>query len=210
LPIKNKIDPKVIESPFTAILKKGIAEGVIPSRSVQARDWYRNQAKQISKINPPDLMKAEPDRYRQMVVPGRMYMFYYNPKMKKELPYYDGFPLIFPLDVYGDRFLGLNMHYLPPAYRAKLMDALYALANNRYDQTTKLQLSYRVLKAASATRYYKPCVKMYLKRNVVSKFLAVHSWEFDIALFLPTAQWNKAPASQVWADSVNKIKYGKT
>lgn len=206
----NKVKQQANETPFTTILRQGLAAGQIPGKTEAARQWYRAKAKTVTNINMPALMKAEPDRFRQMVVPGRMYMFYYNPKLKATLPYYDEVPLIFPLDVYGDRFLGLNMHYLPPVYRAKLMDALYALANNnRFDETTKIQLSYRLLKSASATRYFRPCVKMYLKRNVVSRFVNIHSDEFDIALMLPTQKFQKATTQQVWSDSVQQIQYGK-
>ena len=61
---------------------------------------------------------------------GKMYMFYYDAKTKDKLPYWDRFPLIFVLDVRPDRFWGVNLHYLPPLYRAKLMNALYKIQNN--------------------------------------------------------------------------------
>lgn len=195
---------------YTEILKQGVAAGIIPSRTDEARHWYRRTASRINSVNETELMRSDPTRFRQSVVPGRMYMFYYDPKLKDTLPYFDRFPLIFPLEVYPDRFLGINLHYLPLPYRAKIMDALYALANNtRYDATTKIQLSYRLLKAASGTKYYKPCIKMYLKKHVRSRFVSIAANEWDIAIWLPTDRFEKAQNTKVWSDSVNKIKYSK-
>lgn len=198
------------ENEFTRILADGVYRGIIPSRTKEAREWYRRKASGIGEVHEPTLMKSEPSRFRQMVVPGRMYMFYYDPKHKDTLPYYDRFPLIFPIDVRGDHFLGLNLHYLPPQYRAKLMDALYSLVNNnRYDETTKIQLSYRILKASANLKYFKPCIKKYLKRHVRSRFVAVAANEWDIALFLPLERFEKEPNTKVWSDSVQKIRFGR-
>ena len=49
----------------------------------------------------------------------RFNMFFYDPKpeQKKNLPYFDMFPLVFPLRRMGDGFTGINVHYLPPAFR---------------------------------------------------------------------------------------------
>jgi hypothetical protein len=62
-----------------------------------------------------------------------MYCFFYEAKNKDDpdvLPYWDRFPLIFPIDIKGDRLLSMNLHYLPPFHRAKLMDALYTTSNS--------------------------------------------------------------------------------
>jgi hypothetical protein len=61
---------------------------------------------------------------------GKMYTFFYDPKHKETLPYYDLFPLIFVVGPAAGGFLGINLHYLPPVLRAKLMDSLYQILNN--------------------------------------------------------------------------------
>ena len=92
-----------------------------------------------------------------------MYTFFYDPKTKKDLPYYDRFPLIFKIKNVSGGFLGINMHYLPPQLRARLMDALYPLVTNRkYDETTRLRLTYDVLNSAAKYRFFKPTIKKYL------------------------------------------------
>ena len=136
-----------------------------------------------------------------------MYMFKYDPKLKNELPYYDVFPLIFPIGPADGGFLGLNMHYLPLNYRAKLMDALYQTTNNKtFDETTKLKINYSILKKATVMNYYKPCIKHYLFGHVRSNFIYMKPEEWDIALFLPTARFMKATEKQVWADSRKLIR----
>jgi hypothetical protein len=192
---------------FEAILLDGVRKGQIPGRSQAARDWFRKRAKDFTGLQPSTLMTENKDRFRTRPQFGDMYMFYYDPKLKKKLPYYDTFPLIFKLEEYPDRFLGINLHYLHPTLRAKLMDALYSTATNRlFNEKTKLEISYAILKQAAKFRFFKPCIKMYLKSHVRSKFMKVLSSEWDIALMLPVEQFQKASKHKVWADSKEAIK----
>jgi hypothetical protein len=187
---------------FDEIIVKGVKTGQIPARTQDARDWYRKTAQKMRKINERELMRSDTDRLTNRPIIGNMYMFYYDPKWKEELPYYDRFPLIFPFQKAAGGFLGLNLHYLPPQSRAKLMDGLYEYANNpRYDETTKIKLNYQMLNQASQLRFFKPCIKHYLSDHVVSKFMYIYPSEWDIALFLDTAKFEKANRSQVYKDS---------
>ena len=86
------------------------------------------------------------------------------------------------------------------------MDALYSITSDkRYDENTKLRLSYSILKNANKYRYFKPCFKHYLSSQVNSKFIEIQSVEWDIALFLPTERFEKASKSRVFADSRKMI-----
>jgi hypothetical protein len=195
-------------SVFTTVLVDGLKAGQIPAREKKAREWYRDAAKGYQKINVnKNFLQEEKDRVKNTVVPGNMYMFWYMPKHKDTLPYYDKFPLIFPFAAERGRFWGLNLHYLPLDYRAILMDKLYDLASNsRYDESTKLKLSYQLLNSSSKYRYFKPCVKQYLTSHVASKFLYIYPSEWDVALFLPTEQFEKASKSKIHADSRSIIR----
>lgn len=191
---------------FDKLLATGIRSGQIPGRTQKARDWYRDLASRQGRVNEKRFVNADLDRVTQSPHPGSMYMYLYDPKTKEQLPFYDKFPLIFPFRVQGDRFWGLNVHYLPHTHRAKLMDSLYDLkTNSRYDDTTKLRMSYQVLSAASKFRFFKPCVKQYLFSHMQSKFVYVHPTEWDIALFLPLERFAKASKAQVWSDSRKRI-----
>ena len=190
---------------FDDLLTKGVRAGQIPARSSSAREWYRDRAKS-TRTTPSKLIRQDKARLANRVAIGKMYHFFYDPKHKATLPYYDRFPLIFPFKKVPGGFIGINLHYLPLRLRAKLMDALYDLAkDDRYDEKTKLRISYSILNSAAAYKYFKPCVKHYLSGHVKSRFLEVYSSEWDIALFLPTESFEKSSKGKVHSDSRKMI-----
>jgi hypothetical protein len=187
-------------SPFGSILSRGVSEGYIPAREQESRDWFRNQAQQVKKISDKDLYKSE--ILKSKPFPGFMYLFMYNPKHKQTLPYYDTLPLVFPFEVDGEGFTGINFHYLDLNSRAKLMDMLYNLVNNKkYDETTRLKLVYKTLKAVCKIPYYKACTKRYLYSQVRSRYILIPANEWDIALFLPLERFMKKPKTVVFSES---------
>lgn len=203
---------------FNDILLKGIRSGQAPGRSAAARDWYRTQAKEVTKSTKNRSqgdklireLRGDSDRRQDSkFMMGNMYLFAYDPKHKDTLPYYDRFPLIFPINKAKGGFLGLNMHYLPPILRAKLMDQLYTVLNNKkFDETTRLTASYKVLNGAAKFKEFGPCIKHYLNAHVRAKPAYINPSEWDIALFLPTQKFVGATANQVYADS-RKIARGR-
>lgn len=169
----------------------------------EARKWFRQVAKNFT-ITPGKLMSQGQGRMSSDPRVGHMYAFFYDPKHKETLPYYDKFPLIFMVGPAEGGFLGMNFHYLPFKHRAILMDALYDIASdNRYDERTKLRINYNVLKSASKFRQFKPTLKHYLTSHVKSGFLEIYSNEWDMAIMLPVAKFTKANARTVWRDSLN-------
>jgi len=193
---------------FDNILIQGARQGIIPARTVAARDWYRSAAGKLMSNITPGTFEKRTDEARKVssMEFGYMYAFKYDPKMKKELPYYDTFPLIFPVRIDSDGFLGINFHYLPPILRAKLMNALYStLTNKKYDDTTKVKISYSILQSASKYRYFKPMLKKYLRSHVRSQFLEIQVNEWDMAIFLPTESFRKADTGRVWEESRKQI-----
>ena len=193
-------------SKFDEILAQGVRAGQIPARTQDARDWFRNKARSTS-ATPESIVRGEKARYKNRVSMGKMYLFNYDPKTKATLPYYDRYPLIFPVQGAPGGFYGINMHYLPYVLRARLMDALYDLSSNqRYDERTKLRLSYGILKGAAKYKAFKPTFKRYLSSHVRSRFIEINSSEWDIALFLPLESFAKASKGSVWADSRKMAK----
>ncbi len=181
------------------------------SRRQEAREWFRKQAALVQNIDAARFFnRADRSRFQTFIQPqnvGQMFTFWYYAKHAKELPYWDRLPLIFPIEIYEDGFLGINLHYLPPTMRAKLMDSIYRLMNNsRYDKTTRLLMTYKVLKSAAKYRYFKPCVKRYLSSNVQSKLMRIEPTEWDSALMLPTERFVKARKQRVWAESVARLR----
>ena len=192
---------------FDEVLAKGIRAGQLPARSSSAREWFRNKAKSLGKVSDRKILTDDTDRLKNRTAIGKMYFFVYDAKHKATLPYYDKFPLIFPVDKVQGGFTGLNFHYLPLPLRAQLMDALYDITNNsRYDESTKLKLSYGVLKGAEKFSLFRPTFKRYLNSQVRSRFVEIAPAEWDVALFLQSEQFVGASKTKVWADSRKIIK----
>ena len=143
---------------------------------------------------------------------GGMFAFIYDPKWKAELPYYDNFPLIFPIEMYEDRFLGINFHYLPPALRAELLKAMYTDPNLMTENERKksvnaqLKLSYAKLLTFSKLNLVKPCIKMYLKQHVRSNFIRIPFNEWDYALLMPRESFAKKSKYEVWRIEAAKMR----
>jgi hypothetical protein len=174
----------------------------VQARSAESRKWFMDKLKNMKSINRQSLLKDESLVKSQRVLPGRMYMYFYDPKHRKTLPYYDAFPLVIAVEPAPGGFYGLNLHYLPLKLRARLFDALLETTNNRkYDETTKFKINYSKLKSISKMKYFAPCFKHYLTSQMEKPLAMVEAPEWEIALFMPTQQFRKASASKVWAES---------
>lgn len=196
---------------FDKILSDGVRAGQLPGREQKSRDWFRNKANQLRSPVPQKIMRSDQSRLKKNVRTmdmGKMYMFFYDPKTKEDLPYFDRFPLIFPYAKTDDGFMGINLHYLPYDYRAVLMDSLYGLVNDeKYDDDTRLKmLTYERLNSAARFKYFRPCIKRYILSHVQSRFFEVHPTEWDIALFLRTENFEKAGKRKVWSESKKIIR----
>lgn len=190
---------------FNNLELEAFRAGITP-RTQQSRDWFRRRVSNMRRVNRNALMREEPVQLSNREIVGSMYMFFYDPKGKKELPYYDSFPLVIVIGPADGGFLGLNLHYLPPILRAKFLDSLLDYTNNKkYDETTRFRLSYNLLQRAARMKYFKPCIKHYLNDQVRSRFARVPAPEWEIATFLPTADFQKGSKSKVYSDSRRMI-----
>ncbi len=193
---------------FTEIARRGAKSGKIPGRP-DSREWYRAQGRAVSQVNTERLMLDPRQKSTQQILPGKMYCFFYDPKHKDTLPYYDRFPLIFPIKLEGGSMLGINLHYLPHPMRAQLMDALYQLEDKRYTQDKKLRVSYEILNGAARFRFFKPCIKKYLFTHLRSRFLEIPMDNWDVALMLPLERFEKEKKQLVWKESAKIVRTGK-
>ena len=109
--------------------------GITP-RTKESREWFRRKigslrGGELRRINRNALMKSSELELMGRAALGNMFMFFYDPKHKDTLPYYDSFPLVIPFSRAEKGFLGLNLHYIPPILRAKLLEGLLETTNNR-------------------------------------------------------------------------------
>jgi hypothetical protein len=185
-------------------IKSSLAKQGIEPRTVQSRDWLKNKIKEL-KPTQATLM-SDRKRLKDSSIIGKMYFYFYDPKTKDSMPYYDRFPLVIPIERYKDGFLGLNLHYIHPRHRINLLDKLSEIASNKtYNENTKLRISYDYLAASSRAFEATPCIKRYLFSHVQSRFLEITADEWDIAVLLPMESFVGATTNKVFADSEDKF-----
>ena len=163
--------------------------------------WFRDKIAELGKPTATQLIRDGKRASRPFY--GNLNMFFYDPKLKNKLPYYDRFPLVLPLERYSDGFLGINLHYLPIPLRIRLLDELmdYSTDTN-FDSKTKINTDYQKLKNV---KLIKPTLKRYLAGHVESAFRRIDGDEFTVATLLPVQRFSKTSAAKVWNDSRSMI-----
>ena len=147
-------------------------------------DWYRKKVQSMTTPGARGLI----NQGKATVAPkyGVMNLFGYDPKFKETLPYYDRFPLIFPIDFAKGGFYGINFHYLQPGARVNFLRQLSRFASDKnYDKKTRYNIG------ELSGRYFKRTSKHYLTKQVRTSFLNITADEMAIAIFLPVARFKK-------------------
>ena len=167
----------------------------------KSTEWFRDKIKEFGKPTAMNLIRDGKQASRPFF--GNLNMFFYDPKFKKTLPYYDRFPLVLPIERYSDGFLGINLHYLPMNLRLQLLDRLVDYSNNtKFDESTRLAVDYSKLKNLNII---KPTLKRYLAGRVKTQFRRIDADEFTVAALLPIQRFKKASAAEVYKDSRSMI-----
>ena len=183
----------------------------VDSKERKSLKWFRDNIKYIygeGDIKRDDLiLEANASNISKDKRPGRMFMYRYSPKTKAQLPYWDAFPLVISLDYKPKHVLGLNLHYLPPKHRNIFFAHLLSRVTDKsMNEDARILATYGMLKESMKLKFFKPCIKKYLIRKVVSKVVTVPPEYWSIAVNLPTEAFVKRNKKGVWQDSINKIK----
>ena len=185
-------------------IKSSLAKEGLTPRTNASRAWLRAKVKDLKPTS--SALMRDRERLKGTSMIGKMYFYFYDPKTKDSMPYYDRFPLVIPIEKYNDGFLGLNLHYIHTKHRMILLDKLSdTMSNDTYDEKTKLKINYRYLAAASRIFEANPCIKRYLFTQIESRFLEITADEWDIAAMLPVESFVGATTSKVYADSRKKF-----
>jgi hypothetical protein len=191
----------------------------------------RNKAMQVyqsignklrsSTTNGNQFMQRDKDRLYSKLQPihiGRLIAFFYDPKLKQELPYYDRLPLVIPFSFEKDGFRGINFHYLPPVLRARLLDLMTnsSYYKNYDNEKRRIQIRYGILQDICGGRrpqqrrparnnLFTPCIKKYLYSHVRSRYYVLSPEEWQAAVLLNIERFEKKSAQYVWRESLRKI-----
>ena len=198
------------DNPYTKLSKE--FEGV-NDKEKESYEWYREQAAEVSKkdIDQKDIINERKHipKISRPNLQGKLFMFYYLPQNRNKMKYYDIYPVVFPIKILDDGFLGLNLHYLPVDLRANLMDSLYMLTNSpnmESDNTRLIKMTYEKLQSQRRFTAFYPCIKKYLHKRIRSKVAYIPPNEWELALFLPTQQFRKRSEATVWLDSRKEVR----
>ena len=145
-------------------------------------DWYRKQVKDMTTPGAKSLITRGKATLRPKY--GMMNLFGYDAKHKATLPYYDKFPLIFPIEPAKGGFIGINFHYLPFGARVAFLKQLSQYSSDKnFDKRTRYMIDW------VNNPYFRKTTKRYLNSQVRTSFLNVPADEMAIAIFLPVARF---------------------
>lgn len=170
-----------------------------------AKNWFRNKlrntiyGKEDSEIETNTNYIGMQSR---IIDPfGRLSFFIYQAENDEKLPYWDAAPLTLLYGEDDNHMYGLNFHYVHPMIRVKILSSLIDYMVNANNEKAYLAVTYRTMKALTAHRYIKPCVKTYLKTNFKTPPVVIKPEHWHNAIMLPTAQWKRASNNRVWRNS---------
>ena len=184
----------------------GLSPSDLKKRSVEGLEWFRNRVRDVRSTTGTFLESGTAtDALTGDQLMGGMYMFVYDAKYQDTLPYWDRFPLVIVTDLTKNGFQGLNLHYLSPRDRVKLLDGLYAMTvKETVEKDLRFDFSYNDIKSISKLKLAKPCLKKYLFSHTVGNIMRVDPKYWDLVAMLPSQQFT-INANTVYAESRRKI-----
>lgn len=168
---------------------------------VESFNWLKRIMQPWKRVSDQNLLGK--NQYASIPIVGNLWFFHYDPKTKDRLPYYDRFPLVMPLRMYPDGFLGLNFHYIDMRRRAYLLDFMNATFSK--NRAGNMRVTYALLKVIPKDTQFKMCIKRYLFSHCESQFIPVKQEDWSKALFLPVAKFEKKSEKYVWAQADNFV-----
>lgn len=171
--------------------------------SKKSLDWFFDVVQAAKSVNatPNRIMRSDSSRLIPIgnLKAGQLLFYFYDPKYKDVLPYYDTFPLVIPFRLRqdGKGFLGINLHYLFPRDRLELLKALQPYKDGAGDKR-KLWWNYNVLQSVATHQMTSHCVKNYLFGHVQSQAFQVPYRDWPMAVMLPVERFQKKTKDHVW------------
>ena len=196
-----------VQESFLSKVSDAVRSGTVGKEVKRSAQWFQDKIKglkgevknRFSSTNAAKFYreseKINDAVFKKRVSLGDMFCYYYNPKYRKTLPYYDMFPMIMLIAAEKETFLGINFHYLRPKWRAILLDRVTAKIGGGIPKWSKL----RNIKQIA------PTIKRYRFDHIMRKVIPIEEDEQEIAIFLPTERFKKSGKANVWSDSERKF-----
>ena len=197
-----------VQESFLSKVSDVIKTGTVGQEVRRSAQWFQDKIKglkgevknRFSSTNAAKFYreaetKVNPNVLKRRAELGDLFCYYYNPKYRATLPYYDMFPMIMLIGAEKDTFLGINFHYLRPKWRAVLLDRVSSKIGNGLPRWSKLR----------QIRQIAPTIKRYRFDHIMKRVIPIEENEQEIAIFLPTERFRKSAKAKVWAESERKF-----
>ena len=197
-----------VQESFLSKVSDAIKTGTVGQEVRRSAQWFQDKIKglkgemknRFSSTNAAKFYreaetKVNPNLLKRRAELGDLFCYYYNPKYRATLPYYDMFPMIMLIGAEKDTFLGINFHYLRPKWRAVLLDRVSAKLGSGLPRWSKLR----------QIRQIAPTIKRYRYDHIMRRVIPIEENEQEIAIFLPTERFKKSGKTKVWSDSERKF-----
>jgi len=197
-----------VQESFLSKVSDAIKTGTVGQEVRRSAQWFQDKIKglkgevknRFSSTNAAKFYreaetKVNPNVLKRRAELGDLFCYYYNPKYRATLPYYDMFPMIMLIGAEKDTFLGINFHYLRPKWRAVLLDRVSSKIGNGLPRWNKLR----------QIRQIAPTIKRYRFDHIMKRVIPIEENEQEIAIFLPTERFRKSAKAKVWAESERKF-----
>lgn len=180
----------------------------------ESNNWFRTRVSKDLNLKAENIhsqlsrLKSRNPNDRMLI--GRLYLFQYDAKHKDQLPVWDSWPMVFFFDAfvgdgrkYGEKGIlylrGLNIHYLAPKMRLLLFTELVKLKNDTtLRDKTRLKLSWQAIKGVGNSHLAEHAVKTYRADHLQSQLAEVRPQDWEVAIFMQIAQWNKGSKQDAW------------
>lgn len=120
---------------------------------------------------------------------GKVIHFKYDPKYKDRLSIYDYAPLVIFLNTRHNGFEGINLHFAPSTEAALfiLEEASKNLNNTEMDITTRMLVTYDLLRTAKSFGMVQECYRRYLFSHLRSGVIIIQpeQWQESVVRIAP-------------------------
>lgn len=184
------------------------SKALMEDRKARSAQWMKRVKDNFTKRNRTRdriLNNPEAQHLDRMAI-GGMYFYGYDAKTKARLPYWDYYPLVLPFSYSENGFYGLNLHYVPPRLRARILDEILSYkANGDLKRPTA-----NLIKALADSDFMQPAIKQYLYGHIVGWPVVIPMSDWEETIYLPLADWRSATgkkpsANKIYADYARRL-----
>lgn len=155
--------------------------------SKASMDWFQEG------IKSKEVSEAQSTRGR--FEPGKIYVFEYSPKYKKQLPWFDEHPVVLAIEQDGNNDFGVNLNLLPVEFKERFLDELFTKMNIKVKKEES-NIIFEILgikpEGANDALTEKPLKITY---KGMKKYLERFGYDFALRQYIPSRRKGQAVVS---------------